>query len=126
MLQKVKIVVRNYQKKAGGSFTKITIGGKYVPDVLAEDENYIVRFTSNSLVKEPTKEGIYEVAYEEGKLWIDSRPEMHDKLILRVEAQKVRFYKALPKLDKDIRLTAKAPEEAKKVESESKDNDLPF
>lgn len=119
MLQKVKIVVRNYQKKAGGSFTKITIGGKYVPDVLAEeDENYIVRFTANSSVKEPTKEGIYEVAYEEGKLWIDSRPEMHDKLILRVEAQKVRFYKALPKLDKDVRLEAKAPD--------SKNNDLPF
>lgn len=119
MLQKVKIIVRIYQKKAGGSFTKITIGGKYVPDVLAEEEeNYQIRFTADSLVKEPTKEGIYELAYESGKFWIDSRPEMQDKCIIRVRASKVRFDKPLPKLDKDVRLEAKVPE--------SKNGDLPF
>lgn len=120
MLQKIKIVVKNYQKADGGKFVKMTIGGRFIPDVLAEEkESYIVKFTSNSAAKAPEKDGIYEVAYEEGKLWIDSRPEMHDKLILRVEAQKVRFYKALQKLDKDVRLEAKTPES-------KKDNDLPF
>lgn len=110
-MQKVKIVVKNYKKKAGGTFTKITIGGKYVPDVLAdENSNYVVKFTKDSLVKEPTQDGIYELAYEDGKFWIDSRPEMQDKCVIRVRASKLRFYKPLPKLDKDVRLTAKAPE----------------
>lgn len=105
MRQSVKIIVRNYEKKSGGKFTKLTIGGKYVPSAIAEDETtYQVKFTSKSLCKEPTEEGIYEVAYEEGKLWIDTRPACLDKNIVRIEAAKVVFSKPLPKLDKDVRV----------------------
>ena len=105
MKQSVKIIVRNYEKKnGGGKFTKLSIGGKFLPLAIAEDDvNYQVKFTSKSLCKEPTEEGIYEVAYEEGKLWIDSRPEVAEKNIVRIEAAKVVYSKPLPKLDKDVR-----------------------
>lgn len=101
---KVKVIVRNYQKKAGGTFSKLSIGGKYVPDVLADESlQYQVKFTSKSACKEPTEEGIYEVAYNEGEAWLDTRPEMAQKNIYRITAQKVKFYKPLPRLEKDIR-----------------------
>lgn len=104
-MQKVKIIVRNYEKKDGGKFTKLTIGGKYINDVLAdESQQYQVKFTSKSAVKEPNQEGIYEVAFNDGEAWIDSRPEMEGKNVFRITAQKVKFYKALPRLDKDVRL----------------------
>ena len=103
-MQKVKIIVRNYQKKAGGTFTKLSIGGKFINDVLAEEsQNYQVKFTSKSAVKEPAQEGIYEVAFNDGEAWIDSRPENAEKFIYRITAQKVKFYKALPRLEKDVR-----------------------
>ena len=103
-MQIVKIIVRNYQKKAGGTFTKLSIGGKFINDVLAEEsQNYQVKFTSKSAVKEPTQEGIYEVAFNDGEAWIDSRPENAEKFIYRITAQKVKFYKALPRLEKDVR-----------------------
>ena len=101
---KVKVIVRNYQKKAGGTFSKISIGGKFIPDVLADElAQYQVKFTSKSAVKEPTEEGIYEVAYNEGEAWIDTRPEMVEKHVYRITAQRVKFYKPLPRLEKDIR-----------------------
>ena len=103
-MQKVKIIVRNYQKKAGGTFTKLSIGGKFINDVLAEEsQNYQVKFTSKSAVKEPTQEGIYEVAFNDGEAWIDSRPENAGQFIYRITAQKVKFNKALPRLEKDVR-----------------------
>lgn len=103
-MQKVKIIVRSYEKKAGGTFTKLSIGGKYINDVLAdESQQYQVKFTSKSAVKEPTAEGIYEVAFNDGEAWIDSRPENAGKFIYRITAQKVKFNKALPRLEKDIR-----------------------
>lgn len=103
-MQKVKIIVRKYEKKAGGTFVKLSIGGKFVPDVLADDNtSYQVKFTSKSLVKEPTEEGIYEVAYEEDGLWIDTRPELSGNIV-RINAVKTKFYRNLPKLDKDVRL----------------------
>ena len=103
-MQKVKIIVRNYQKKAGGTFTKLSIGGKFINDVLAdESQSYQVKFTSKSAVKEPTQEGIYEVAFNDGEAWIDSRPENAGKFIYRITAQKVKFNKPLPRLEKDIR-----------------------
>ena len=105
MRKSIKIIVRAYDKKAGGKFVKLTIGGKYLPLATAEDEvQYAVRFSSKSTCKEPTEEGIYEVAYEEGGLWIDTRPENADKHIVRINALKVVFDKALPKLDKDVRV----------------------
>lgn len=103
-MQKVKIIVRKYEKKTGGTFIKMSIGGKYVPDVLAEDSvNYQVKFTSKSLVKEPQYEGIYEVAYEEGGLWIDTRPEFASKNVVRINAAKIKLAKPLPRLEKDVR-----------------------
>lgn len=104
-MQKVKIIVRNYEKKDGGTFTKLSIGGKYINDVLADvSKSYQVRFTAKSAVKEPTKEGIYEVAFNDGGAWIDSRPEFAEKFIYRVTAQLVKFYKPLPILEKDVRV----------------------
>lgn len=105
MKQSIKVIARVYEKKSGGKFVKLTVGGKYLPLATAEDEvSYQVKFTANSLCKEPAEEGIYEVAYEEHGLWIDTRPEMLDKNIVRINAAKVVFSKPLPKLDKDIRV----------------------
>ena len=104
MLQKIKVIVRSYLTKEGRTFSKISLGGKFVPDVLAdENANYRVMFTKKSEAEEPKEEGIYEVAYEEGNLWIDTRPELADKNIVRIIASKVKFYKPLPKLEKDVR-----------------------
>lgn len=103
-MQKVKVIVRNYLTKKNTTFTKLSIGGKYINDVLADDsQNYQVKFTSKSAVKEPTGEGIYEVAFNDGEAWIDSRPENQGKFIYRITAQKVKFYKPLPRLEKDVR-----------------------
>ena len=103
-MQKVKIIVRKYEKKTGGTFTKLSIGGKFINDVLADESaQYQVKFTSKSAVKEPSEEGIYEVAYNDNEAWIDTRPEMADKHIFRITAQKVKFSKPLPRLEKDIR-----------------------
>lgn len=103
-MQKVKIIVRKYEKKAGGTFTKLSIGGKFINDVLADESaQYQVKFTSKSAVKEPSEEGIYEVAYNDNEAWIDTRPEMVEKNIFRITAQKVKFSKPLPRLEKDIR-----------------------
>ena len=103
-MQKVKIIVRKYEKKAGGTFTKLSIGGKFINDVLADESaTYQVKFTSKSAVKEPSEEGIYEVAFNDGEAWIDTRPEMANKNIFRITAQKVKFSKPLPRLEKDIR-----------------------
>lgn len=101
-MQKAKIIVRNYLTKQNTTFTKLTIGGKYIKDVLADEHaSYQVKFTAKSAVKEPTKEGIYEVAFNDGEAWIDSRPELGDRRIYRITAQRVMFHKPLPKLDKD-------------------------
>lgn len=95
-MQKCKIVVRNYNKKSGGTFTKLSISGKYINDVLADEtKQYLVKFTSKSVAKAPTSEGIYEVAYNDGEAWIDSRPEMAEKCIYRITAQKVKFFSNL-------------------------------
>ena len=103
MLKSFKIIVRNYEKKAGGSFTKITCGGKYLPLITAEEDvNYQVKFTKASKIQEPTVAGIYEVAYEDNGLWIDSR--QADKAVVRVNAVKCLFNKALAPVEKDARL----------------------
>ena len=104
-MEKISIIVRNYQTKDGRTFTKLSVGGKFLPDVLAEDSvSYRVAFSKKSAAEEPKEDGIYEVAYNEGDLWIDSRPAYAEKHIVRIVAQKVRFSKPLPKLDKDIRV----------------------
>lgn len=104
-MEKISLIVRNYETKDGRTFTKLSVGGKFLPSVLAEDSvSYRVSFNKNSPAQEPKEEGIYEVAFNEGDLWIDTRPEYAEKHIVRIVAQKVRFSKPLPKLDKDIRV----------------------
>lgn len=104
-MQKIKFICRNYQTKDGHTFTKLSAKGKFLNDILAEDEaNYRVIFTKNSPCTEPKDDGIYEVAFNDGDLWIDMRPKYIDKFIVHVVAQKVKFSKPLPKLDKDVRL----------------------
>lgn len=104
-MRTIKIIAKQFEKKAGGTFTKLSVGGKFLPLALAEDDvQYTVKFTANSEAKEPSQEGIYEVAYRDNKLWIDSRPECVDKNIVRIEAHKVVFSKPLPRLEKDVRL----------------------
>ena len=104
-MKTIKIIARTYEKKAGGKFTKLTCKGKFLSLALAEDETtYQVKFVKGSECQEPQSEGIYEVAYADGDLWIDTRPEVADKNIVRIKAHKCVFNKYLPKLDKDIRI----------------------
>lgn len=101
MKKSIKVIVRSYTTKEGKPFVKATAKGKYLPLALAEEDvNYTIKFVGASL---PTSEGIYEVAYEEGNLWIDQRAEYVEKNIVRVKPSKCVFNKYLPKLDKDIR-----------------------
>lgn len=111
-MQKVRVIVRNYVKKDGGKFTKLSIGGRFINDVLAdESQSYQVKFTAKSAVKEPSQDGIYEVAFNDNEAWIDTRPESAGKFIYRITAQRVKFYKPLPKNERDVRLTALPKEE---------------
>ena len=101
MKKSIKVIVREFSTKEGKKFVKATAKGKYLPLALVEDEvNYDVKFVGASL---PTSEGIYEVAYEDGNLWLDQRAEFIEKNIVRVKPTKCIFNKYLPKLDKDIR-----------------------
>ena len=103
-MEKIKVIVRNYLTKEGRNFSKVSIGGKFINDVLADEAaTYTVRFTSKSLVKEPTEDGIYEVAFNNGEAWIDTREGYVEKHIFRITAQKVKLSKPLPRLEKDIR-----------------------
>lgn len=101
MKKSIKVIVREFSTKEGKKFVKATAKGKYLPLALVDDEtNYDIKFVGASL---PTSEGIYEVAYEEGNLWLDQRAEFIEKNIVRVKPTKCIFNKYLPKLDKDIR-----------------------
>ena len=103
-MQSIKIIARKYEKKAGGTFTKLSVGGKFLPLALAEDDvQYAVKFTRGSACKEPVADGVYEVAFKENGLWIDNRPEMASKNIVRINAVKCVYSKPLPRLEKDIR-----------------------
>lgn len=104
-MEKISIIVRNFQTKDGRTFTKLSIGGKFINDVLADESvQYQVKFTANSQAKAPTEEGIYEVAFNDGEAWIDTREGYADKHLFRVVAQRIKFVKPLPKLEKDVRL----------------------
>lgn len=101
MKKSIKVIVREFSTKEGKKFVKATAKGKYLPLALVDDEvNYDIKFVGASL---PTSEGIYEVAYEEGNLWLDQRAEFIEKNIVRIKPTKCIFNKYLPKLDKDIR-----------------------
>ena len=103
-MNSIKFIVREFETKKGVPFTKADVKGKFLPLAVAEDEvYYTVRFVGKS-VEMPTKAGVYEVAFEDGGMWIDSRAEYADKHILRIKAVKCVFTKHLPKLDKDVRV----------------------
>ena len=56
-MEKITIIVRNYQTKDGRTFTKLSVGGKFLPDVLAEDDvSYRVQFLKKSPAEEPKAE----------------------------------------------------------------------
>lgn len=104
-MEKVSIIVRNYQRKDGGTFTKLSIGGKFINDVLADESvQYQVKFTKKSTANEPKEDGIYEVAFNNGEAWLDTREEDVKKHVFRITAQRVKFSKPLPRLEKDVRL----------------------
>ena len=101
MKKSIKMIVREYTTKEGKKFVKATAKGKYLPLALVDDEtNYNIRFIGN--VTMPQTEGIYEVAYEDDNLWLDTREGFANKNIVRVNPSKIVFNKYLPKLDKDI------------------------
>lgn len=105
MMKTIKIIARTYEKKAGGKFTKLTCKGKFLNLAIAEDEvTYTVKFVKGSDALEPQSEGLYEISYADGDLWVDTRPEFAEKNIVRVKAHKCCFNRYLPKLDKDIRI----------------------
>lgn len=104
MLKTLTFLVKKFEKKAGGSFVKAEVKGKFVNLATSEDDIYYrVQFVGNTC-ELPKEEGVYTVSYEEGNMWIDQRPEYADKHILRVKAFKCVFTKPLPRLEKDIRL----------------------
>jgi len=98
-MKSIKIIVNEYQTKEGKKFSKAHVKGKFLPLAVASEEvSYNVKFVGSVVL--PTKAGIYEVAFEENGLWIDSRPEYAEKNILRVRAVRVVYSKPLPVIDK--------------------------
>ena len=103
-MQSIKFIVKEFVTKKGMPFSKADIKGQYIPLAVAEDDvYYTVRFVGNTC-EMPTEAGVYEVAFKEGDLWIDNRPEYAEKHILRIKAVKCVFSKPLTKLDKDVRV----------------------
>ena len=93
-MQTLKFICRNYNKKKGGTFTKLTVKGKFTPfAVLDNEENYQIRFTKDSQAKEPTADGIYEVSFDKGGVWVDDR---NENLVIRVRAVNCKFQDKLP------------------------------
>ena len=98
MLRSIKILVGNYTTKDGREFSKATCKGQYLPLATAEAEKrYVVKFTKKSLTPMPEKSGVYEVAFEDNGIWIDTRPECEGKDIVRINAVRIVFVKNLSK-----------------------------
>jgi hypothetical protein len=101
MLKSFKIIAKKYVAKNGNEFMKLSCKGQFLPVVTAQlEEYYTIKFTKNSLAKEPVNDGVYSIAYEEGKCWIDDRPENYGKNIVRVEVQRIQFEKPLTAKEK--------------------------
>lgn len=87
-------MVREYLTKDGRKFTKATCKGQYLPLVTAEVEKYYtIQFSKSSLAPMPQKEGLWDVAFEDDGIWLDTRPEFASKDIVRVNATRVVFNK---------------------------------
>lgn len=86
-LKVITIRVKEFKNsKSGASFFKGSIKGKYIPLVLAEEEEY---YEVKVVGYEFEKEGTYQIAYELNNIWIDSRANFKDKHILRIKAKRV-------------------------------------
>lgn len=95
-MKSLKIMARKYQTKDGREFVKLSCKGQYLPLVLCEiDTYYNIKFSKKSLSPEPQEEGIYEVAFNDNDIWLDTRAGMEDKNIVRITVQRIRFDKAL-------------------------------
>lgn len=93
-MKSIKIIVKECETKEGVPFVSASVKGKYIPIAIALQEvNYKVRFVGDT--KLPTKEGVYEVAFEDNGLWIDTREGYAEKNILRCRAVRVVFNKPL-------------------------------
>ena len=105
-MKKLLVVVNKYNTKEGKSFFKMTIKGKYIPLLEAEENQYYtIRLHTpkdekgeSESKKIPEKEGFYEVGYDSRKdLWIDTREDMLSKYILHVRSEKILFTEPLLK-----------------------------
>lgn len=96
-MKSIKFIVRGYQnKETGNTFYKATCKGQYLPIVMCEvDKHYNIKFSSKSLAPLPQKEGIWEVAFDDDGIWLDTRAGYEDKDIVRINAKRVVFSKNL-------------------------------
>lgn len=109
-MQSIKVILRNYKtKKDGKGFSTLRAKGQYLPLATVDvNVNYNVRLCGTVQIPKDAKEGIYEVAFENGGLWHDTRPEFVAKDIIRVRATRIVYQKPLPVFERDIRVIDKA------------------
>lgn len=88
-MKTLKFWVKTFQG-ANGEFRSASVQGKYLP--LADSEEaayYTIRFSKLGVDIPAFGDGMYELAYDKGGLWIDKRPDYIDKHIIRVVAKRV-------------------------------------
>ena len=102
-MKSIKVIVRQFvTKKDNKSFMTIRARGQYLPLATVQpDINYSIRLCGEAKV--PTKEGIYEMAFEDTAIWLDTRPEVAAKNIVRCKATRLVFQKPLPVFDKTVK-----------------------
>lgn len=88
-MKSIKVLNRKFVTKGGKEFYSATIKGKYVPLACANLETYYSVKCVDGGEKLPSQEGIFEIAFDDKGLWIDSRPEMIEKHILRIKAVRI-------------------------------------
>lgn len=93
-MKSIKVIVREYTTKEGKKFITASCKGRYLPFATAEvDTRYTIKFANGGAINSlPNKEGIYEIAYNDDKsIWIDKRPEVAPKHIVRVKVERILF-----------------------------------
>lgn len=104
-MKSIKVLNRKFVTKGGKEFYSATIKGKYVPLATANLETYYSVKLVDGGEKLPSKEGIFEIAFEERGCWIDQRPEFAEKNILRVKAVRIVKDGNLPSKHKEVEET---------------------
>lgn len=88
-MKTLKFWVKTFQG-ANGEFRSSSVKGKYLPLADCEEETYYtIRFSKQGVDVPAFIDGMYELAYEQGGLWIDKRPDYIDKHIVRVVAKRI-------------------------------------